>query len=389
MVAQSNDEESVADDGDVEHDDQGREKPWYPYITKTQFEKFLSRLQSKVPDEIDRDYVRAIIRTPSMIYRFLRGVEAMGLIDSEQRPTERLTGLVSKDTRRQALGEVVGDLYPGLLEQYLAANGEMADRDVVAFFRKDTGMGNDSANKMKMFFKYLLSEADIEGLPSTATDDSDDSADSSAAAVSEAEPEADEVQVEEPEAVEEETPKQKEPSTRSSGNGRRGEGRGGEGRGGEGRGGEGRGGEDRGAEGGGGEGRGGEGRGGEGRGGEGRGSEGRGSEGRGGGGGRGAPAERRTQGRGGDRHERGERTDRNERADRTERSERPDRTERTDRGERAERVPSNRPLTEAQRAYLDTLKSVLRVNVDGDWDDDMIRLAFDRLERLFDRVRRS
>ena len=50
---------------------------------------------------------------------------------------------------------------------------------------------------------------------------------------------------------------------------------------------------------------------------------------------------------------------------------------------------SNRPLTEAQRAYLDTLKSVLRVNVDGDWDDDMIRLAFDRLERLFDRVRRN
>ena len=52
-----------------------KDKPWYPYITKTQFEKFLSRLQSKIPEEIDRDYVRAIIRTPSMIYRFLRGIE--------------------------------------------------------------------------------------------------------------------------------------------------------------------------------------------------------------------------------------------------------------------------------------------------------------------------
>ena len=49
----------------------------------------------------------------------------------------------------------------------------------------------------------------------------------------------------------------------------------------------------------------------------------------------------------------------------------------------------SRPISETQRAYLDTLKAVLRVNIDGDWDDDMIRLAFDRLERLFDRVKRG
>ena len=149
-------EETVADDGDSK----GKEKPWYPYITKTQFEKFLSRLESKIPDEIDRDYVRAIIRTPSMIYRFLRGVEAMGLIDDEQRPTDRLRSLVDRETRREALGQVVGDLYPALNRKMQEVEGEMADRDIVAFFRKETGMGNDSANKMKMFFKYLLSEAD-------------------------------------------------------------------------------------------------------------------------------------------------------------------------------------------------------------------------------------
>jgi hypothetical protein len=61
-----------------------------------------------------------------------------------------------------------------------------------------------------------------------------------------------------------------------------------------------------------------------------------------------------------------------------------DRIERTERG-----APPSRTLSEAQRAYLDTLKSVLSVNIDGDWDDDMIKLAFDRLERLFDRVRRG
>ena len=68
-----------------ESSDSGRQaKTWYPYITKVQFEKFLARLESKMPEQIDRDYVRAIIRTPSMIYRFLRGIEAMQFVDFEE-----------------------------------------------------------------------------------------------------------------------------------------------------------------------------------------------------------------------------------------------------------------------------------------------------------------
>ena len=48
----------------------------------------------------------------------------------------------------------------------------MVDREVVTFFRRETGMGNASANKMKMFFKYLVGEADFgeppEGLETAA-----------------------------------------------------------------------------------------------------------------------------------------------------------------------------------------------------------------------------
>ena len=105
-----------------------------------------------------------------MIYRFLRGVEAMGLIDDEQRPTDRLRGLVEKETRRQAIGEVLNDLYPELLAQYRDGGGTMSDRDMVAYFRRETGMGNDSANKMKMFFKYLLTEAE-GGEPAPAAEE--------------------------------------------------------------------------------------------------------------------------------------------------------------------------------------------------------------------------
>jgi hypothetical protein len=404
-------EETVTDDGEDGH---GKEKPWYPYITKTQFEKFLSRLQSKIPEEIDRDYVRAIIRTPSMIYRFLRGVEAMGLIDEAQRPTERLHRLVDKETRKQALSEVVRDLYPILMDKMQEAGGEMADRDVVAFFRKETGMGNDSANKMKMFFKYLLSEADesaADGAPTTPAPD-----DTAAEPAAEAAPEATDAaeEAEAPEASGEADsgtdeargddgsdgddddgepsgnkadPPQKEAASQTEDRGRGGpaERRSQRGGGNDRSGNSERSGSERGG--------GGERSGNSERSGSERGQ-------RGGGNDRSGNSERGERGGGNDRSGRGEREEREERSDRggrggrggRDRASRNERVERTpnDSGEReADRTPNNRPLTEAQRAYLDTLKSVLRVNVDGDWDDDMIRLAFDRLERLFDRIRRG
>ena len=128
--------------------------------TKVQFEKFLARLESKMPEQIDRDYVRAIIRTPSMIYRFLRGIEAMKFINREQCPTPLLQRVVNPETRAFALAEVQRDLYKDLLEEQ-AKSGEMNDEEIVEYFRDRTGMGRDSANKMKMFFKYLNGEADF------------------------------------------------------------------------------------------------------------------------------------------------------------------------------------------------------------------------------------
>jgi len=353
-----NEEETVTDDGE----DGGKEKPWYPYITKTQFEKFLSRLQSMIPDEIDRDYVRAIIRTPSMIYRFLRGVEAMGLIDAEQRPTDRLRRLVETETRKQALTEVVRDLYPALMEKMQETEGEMEDRNIVTFFRNETGMGNDSANKMKMFFKYLLSEADGQAATEPATEVEDKAATSTKAATTEAEALETEAPVaEEPAKEEEQDPEPAQEPTEGRGRGAQTRSQRG-----------GRGGGDR-PERGDRPDRGGRNSGGAAA--AGASASGNGGEDRGGRGGNDRE----------DRPERSERGGRNDRGGRGGRNERSDREERSD----SDRVPSTRPLTEAQSAYLDTLKSVLRVNVDGDWDDDMIRLAFDRLERLFDRIRRG
>jgi hypothetical protein len=39
-------------------------------------------------------------------------------------------------------------------------------------------------------------------------------------------------------------------------------------------------------------------------------------------------------------------------------------------------------LTEVQKERFDTLRRVLRVQIDGDWDETMIRTAFENLEKL-------
>ena len=226
---------------------QGKQgKTWYPYITRSQFEKFILRLESKTPELIDRDYVRAIIRTPSMIHRFLRGIQAMQLIDRDQKPTERLRRLASQKERQSAMGEILRDLYPELLEKWQGSNGSMADGDIVDFFRQQTDMGKDSANKMKMFFKYLLTEADFSELDKKPS-----------------------------------SPQPAAEPVRESRQSR-------------------------------------------------------------------VPAP-------------------------------------------ASKSPTNTPksLSEAQKAYLDVVQNIVKINVDGDWDEDMIRVAFDRLERLIDRIKRS
>ena len=279
-----------------------QDRAWFPYITKVQFERFLSRLETKIPDQIDRDYVRPIIRTPSMIHRFLRGIESMNLTDRDQKPTELLLRVVPRETRKFAIAEVIRDLYKDLLPEWEQNNGNMSDDAIVDYFRNRTGMGRDSANKMKMFFKYLIAEADF-GDPS----DPQEEAAAEPAPQETPEPEPKEARSTR-EPASQETPEPEPQEKRSTRE----------------------------------------------------------------------PAPKERSGRDG----RTKRTS-SERQERQqqERPERPERSERSDRQER--------PLTETQRAYLETLQSMVQIKIDGDWDEDMIRLAFDRLERLFDRLRRA
>ena len=288
--------ETAAEEGAGENGSR-QDRAWFPYITKVQFERFLARLETKIPDQIDRDYVRPIIRTPSMIHRFLRGIESMNLTDRDQKPTDLLMRIVPKETRKFAIAEVIRDLYKDLLPEWEQNNGSMSDDAIVDYFRDRTGMGRDSANKMKMFFKYLIAEADF-GDPSAPQEE----------AAAEPEPQ-EETPEPEPAPAPAPAPKKEARSTRE-------------------------------------------------------------------------PAPKERSGRDGrTKRTSSDRQERQDRSERSERSERPERPERSDR--------QDRPLTETQRAYLETLQSTVQIKIDGDWDEDMIRLAFDRLERLFDRLRRG
>ena len=290
--------ETTAEEGSEENGGR-QDRTWFPYITKVQFERFLARLETKIPDQVDRDYVRPIIRTPSMIHRFLRGIESMHLTDRDQKPTDLLLRLVPKETRRFAVADVIRDLYKELLPEWEQSNGNMSDDAIVDYFRSRTGMGLDSANKMKMFFKYLIAEADF-GDPSEPQEEA-----------TATEPAPQDERSETPEPAPEPAP-QEDRSTRE-------------------------------------------------------------------------PAPRERSGRDG----RAKRATSSERQERQERQERPERQERQQERPQQERPQQERPLTETQRAYLETLQSTVQIKIDGDWDEDMIRLVFDRLERLFDRLRRA
>ena len=259
-------------------------KTWYPYITKSQFDKFLARLDSKMPEQIDRDYIRAIIRTPSMIYRFLRGIEAMKLINKDQQPTPLLSRIVDKQTRSHALAEVQRDLYKDLLGKQ-EENGEMNDEEIVEYFRERTGMGRDSANKMKMFFKYLNNEADFS------------------APVAKPNISKEKEEINRPQRKDDKTVPNKEETVTVNR----------------------------------------------------------------------SPS-------------RGKHVERNTRENREQQRTADPASQQQSSPNYRDRPP--RPLNDQQKAYLDTVRSVVNINVDGDWDEDMMRVAFDRLERLLDRIRR-
>jgi pyruvate/2-oxoglutarate dehydrogenase complex dihydrolipoamide acyltransferase (E2) component len=295
--------ETTVEEGSEENGGR-QDRTWFPYITKVQFERFLSRLESKIPDQIDRDYVRPIIRTPSMLHRFLRGIESMNLTDRNQKPTDRLLRLVPQETRRFAIAEVVRDLYKELLPEWEQSNGNMSDDAIVDYFRNRTGMGRDSANKMKMFFKYLIAEADF-GDPSEPQEEA-----------TATEPAPQDERSETPEPAPQEDRSAREPAPQ----------------------------EDRSAR---------------------------------------EPAPKERSGRDGRAKRQEDRQLRTPQCPRTRAQER--QQERP----QQERPQQERPLTETQRAYLETLQSTVQIKIDGDWDEDMIRLVFDRLERLFDRLRRA
>ena len=249
-----------------------------------------------------------------MIYRFLRGIESMKLIDRDQKPTELLQLLVAPESRKQTITTILKDLYPDLLERWEQTDGSMPDSDIVDFFQQQTGMGRDSASKMRMFFKFLLNESELskgeESPPETASEPEPSAApEPEKPAPVEPTPSGRRPEPEKPAPVAPAQDRKPEPEKPAPV----------------------------------------------------------------------APAQ-----------------------DRKPEPEKPAPVAPVRQSRRPEPekpapaqppspppAPEAKELSEWQKAYLDTIQNVVKINIDGDWDDDMIRMTFERLERLFDRIRRG
>ena len=66
-------EESASEENSESSDRDAR--TWYPYIAKAQFEKFLARMESKMPEEINRDYLEAHLRSITYYALFFPVIE--------------------------------------------------------------------------------------------------------------------------------------------------------------------------------------------------------------------------------------------------------------------------------------------------------------------------
>jgi hypothetical protein len=71
----------------------------------------------------------------------------------------------------------------------------------------------------------------------------------------------------------------------------------------------------------------------------------------------------------------------------SQRSDLPERSDTRTRGrETPSPAPRTAPTTDLRLAALETVKSSLRIDITGEWDEERIGLVFDRMERLVDRI---
>lgn len=127
-----------------------------PYMSWATFEGILDQLKANgIPDLIDRSVLDN--KSGSDQTQFLRTAESFGLIDADKAPTERMRQLVNAEDRGPLLGEILREIYPGVIALGTGATQSMLEDE----FRK-FGIEGATIRKAVTFYLSAARQTDIE-----------------------------------------------------------------------------------------------------------------------------------------------------------------------------------------------------------------------------------
>lgn len=137
----------------IEAGRQGRRT--YPYMPESNWWALRRRFQQTMPREVDSQYLATVLGITEPAARNLTGpLRAVGLIDEDDRPTDRALAWRDDEHYRQVTTEILEAVYPQGLRD--AAPPPDPDRGaVVRWFSRTTGTGQAAAERMARFYALL------------------------------------------------------------------------------------------------------------------------------------------------------------------------------------------------------------------------------------------
>jgi hypothetical protein len=119
------------------------------------------RFQKSVPRVVDRDYVQSVLglQSEKAAGNILAPLKALGLIDSEGKPTDLAHDWRSDDAYSTACKKIFDALYPSALIDAFPAPNPDSD-GVRRWFARNAGVGDAAAQQMTQMY-LLLAKADL------------------------------------------------------------------------------------------------------------------------------------------------------------------------------------------------------------------------------------
>lgn len=128
----------------------------YPYLSANNWHGIRASLKQSVPKTIDLDWVIAKLDTTQKSARnIIPQLKALGVIDSDGRPSELTPDLRDDDTYADTCQRIVESVYPeGLRNAYSEPDADLAK--VASWFARNAGTGDVMSKNQARLYLLLL-----------------------------------------------------------------------------------------------------------------------------------------------------------------------------------------------------------------------------------------